>query len=102
MRAHLPPYAEDDPFVWVKDACNGAGAYFRQSRCVRWPDGRWMLKEAAEANAARGVSPAEMDARTRSGTSAPKSPHPRPECPARDDVRSRRSAVIGDDCYPGG
>lgn len=104
MRAYLPPYAEDDPFVWVKDACDGAGAYFRRSRCVLWHDGGYVLREVAAANrAARGITPEEMDARTRSGTSAPPAAAGAPNLTERDDtVRARRDAVVEAGCWPGG
>jgi len=48
MRAHLPPYDDPDPFVWVPDANAGAGAYFPLSRCEAWK-GAYVLKEWAAA-----------------------------------------------------
>lgn len=83
MRASLPPYDDPDPWVWVRDACGGSGAYFRRSRCEEWHDGRWVLKEVARINRAeRGITPDELDART------------------GDTTRDRREAVR-EDAWPG-
>lgn len=97
MKATFPPYDDPDPWVWCREIGNGAGGYLRQSECERWRGGPWLPKRVCDLfRSIRGVTPEEMDARTRSvDTSAP-------DVDSDDTVRARRDAVMGEGCFPGG
>lgn len=96
MKATLPPYDDPDPWVWCREVNNGSGGYLRQSECEQWRGGPWLPKRVCDLfRSIRGVTPEEMDARTRIVRKTPTFPD------SGDTVRDR-IADIREGKFPGG
>ena len=64
MKAHLPPW-DDEEYVFCRDINGGAGGYLPERDCEQWR-GRWQPKQVCVLFwSIRGLTPEEMDARTR-------------------------------------